>query len=335
MTTFSLLCFLLAANPQPSLHFSTVEIPLPGAEGAVSLDYLAAERASGRVWIPAGNTGSVDVLDVGSRKLTRIEGFTTRARETRMGARLEGPSAVTLGDGVAFIGNRATAEICSIDARKLAKMTCVGLAVPSDGVAYVPATKEVWVTTPRDESVTLVDASDASHLKTSARIALPGRPEGYAVDSARGLFFTNLEDKDQTLVIDVKTRKVKQAWSAQCGVNGPRGLAYDQSRQLLFVACTDKVEVLDAGRDGAVLAGIKTGAGVDNIDYLDATQNLYVAAGKAARLTVAHVGERGELVTLGTAATAEGARSVVAARNGTAVVADPARGRVLMISPQP
>jgi hypothetical protein len=73
---------------------------------------------------------------------------------------------------------------------------------------------------------------------------------------------------------------------------------------------------------------------VDNIDYLDAEQNLYVAAGKAARLTVAHVGVRGKLVTLGTAATAEGARVVVVARDGTAVVADPMHGRVLMISPQ-
>lgn len=334
MTTLLFLSFLLAANPQPSLHFSTVEIPLPGAQGAVSLDYLAAERASGRVWIPAGGTGSVDVLDVGSRKVTCIEGFTTRAREARAGTRVLGPSAVALGDGVAFIGNRATAEICGIDARKLAKMACVELAVPGDGVVYVPATKEVWVTTPRDESVTLVDASDASHLKQSFRLALSGKPEGYAVDSARGLFFTNLEDKDKTLVIDVKTRRVKQTWAAQCGSDGPRGLAYDQSRQLLFVACTDKVEVLDAGRDGAVLAQMETGAGVDNIDYLDAEQNLYVAAGKAARLTVAHVGVRGKLVTLGTAATAEGARVVVVARDGTAVVADPMHGRVLMISPQ-
>ena len=333
MTTLLFLHFLLAANSQP-LHVSMVEIPLPGAQGVVSLDYLAAERASGRVWIPAGNTGSVDVLDVGSRKVTRIEGFTTRARETRAGTRVLGPSAVALGDGVAFIGNRATAEICSVDARKMAKMACVELAVPGDGVAYVPAIKEVWVTTPRDESVTVVDASDPSHLKPSARIALLGKPEGYAVDSARGLFFTNLEDKDKSLVIDVKTRKVKQTWAAQCGSDGPRGLAYDQTRQLLFVACTDRVEVLDVGRDGAVLAQMETGAGVDNIAYLEAEQNLYVAAGKAARLTIVHVGERGKLAALGTAVTVEGARVVVVTRDGTAVVADPVHGRVLMFLPQ-
>jgi DNA-binding beta-propeller fold protein YncE len=326
--------FLLAADPQSSLHFSTVEVPLPGAEGAVSLDYLAADRTSGRVWIPAGNTGSVDVLDVASRKVTRIEGFTTRARETRGGTRVMGPSAVAIGDGVAFIGNRATAEICGIEVRKLAKIACVELTSPTDGVAYVPSTKEVWVTMPRDESLTLVDASDATHLRQAARIALPGKPEGYAVDSARGWFFTNLEDKDKTVVIDVKSRKVMKTWNAGCGSDGPRGLAYDQTRRFLFVACTDKVEVLDAGHDGAVLAQLDTGAGVDNIDYLETKQNLFVAAGKAARLTVAHVGAGGKLVTLGTAPTAEGARVVVVARDGTAVVADPMHGRVLMISPQ-
>ena len=186
-----------------------------------------------RVWIPAGNTGSVDVLDVASHKVTRIDGFTTRARESRGGTRVMGPSAVAIGDGVAFIGNRATAEICSIDSRKLAKIACVELTSPADGVAYVPSTKEVWVTTPRDESVTLVDASDASHLKQSFRLALSSKPEGYAVDSARGLFFTNLEDKDKTVVIDVKSRKVMKTWNTGCGSDGPRGLAYDQARRFL------------------------------------------------------------------------------------------------------
>ena len=40
-----------------------------------------------------------------------------------------------------------------------------------------------------------------------------GQPEGYAFDEKHGLFFTNLEDKGGTVVIDIKTRAVTATWS--------------------------------------------------------------------------------------------------------------------------
>ncbi len=333
MTTVLLLQILLAAEAPPTLHLSSAAISLPGANGTVALDYFAVDRSSGRVWIPAGDTGSVDVLDVATKKVTRMEGFATATREIRGKSRSLGPSAVSLGDGIAYVGNRANSEICAIDARKLAKLACVALTVPTDGVQYVAATKEVWVTTPRDQSITVVDASNARRPTQKSRIALPGEPEGYAVDEGRGLFFTNLEDKDKTLVIDVRSHRVMKTWEARCGQDGPRGLAYDPVKQFLFVACTDHVEVLDAAHDGAILSKLETGAGVDNIDYLDTRHSLYVAAGKAARLTVAHVSDSGVLTVLGSAATAAGGRCVVVAADGAAVVGDPSHGGVLLLSP--
>ena len=35
-------------------------ISLPGANGVVVLDHLAYDRARGRLWVPASNTGNVD-----------------------------------------------------------------------------------------------------------------------------------------------------------------------------------------------------------------------------------------------------------------------------------
>jgi hypothetical protein len=266
-------------------------------------------------------------------KVTPIVGFATGMRRGRS----LGPSAVSLAGDVAYIGNRATGELCTVDARLLAKMGCVTLAVPSDGVQAVPATREAWVTTPVDRSITIVDVSNAESPRVKSRIFLAGDPEGYALDEGRGLFFTNLEDKDQTLVIDVRSHRVVERWKAHCGDGGPRGLAYDQTRQLLFVACTDHVAVLAAGGKGTLLATLATGGGVDNIDYLEERQALYVAAGKAARLTVAHVDGNGQgkvtLTVAGTATTAEGSRVVVAAPDGTAVVADPGHGRLLVFAP--
>ena len=319
------------AAPQP--RFTTRPIALPGATGPVSLDYLASDRATGRVWIPAGDTGSVDVLDVASGAVTRIKGFPTAEREIRGHKRLVGPSSASIGDGVVYAGNRANSEVCVIDSTRLVRGSCIALASSPDGILYVGATRELWVTTPRDKSITILDASAPPRLWTKMKIVFDGEPEGYAVDNGRGIFYTNLEDKDKTLAIDVRTRKVVSTWSPQCGSDGPRGLAVDSSRGLLFVACTDHLQVLDTAHDGALLSRLDTGAGVDNIDYLEARQLLYVAAGKAARLTIAQVGDKGAVETVATVVTSEGARTVVADRDGNAVVGDPAQGRVLLITP--
>jgi len=60
-------------------------IILPGAPptGEVFMDYIAYDRAHHRVWVPAGNTGSVDVVDAGTDRVTRIDGFSTAEVERR------------------------------------------------------------------------------------------------------------------------------------------------------------------------------------------------------------------------------------------------------------
>src|SRR6202035_538617 len=116
--------------------------------------------------------------------------------------------------------------------------------------------------------ITVLDTSTPGKLKVKTKIGLDGAPEGYAVDDTRGVFYTNLEDKDKTLVLDVKTHKVVATFEAQCGAEGPRGLAVDGGRGFLFVACTDHVEVLlDVAHAGTLISKLDTGAGVDNIDY--------------------------------------------------------------------
>jgi DNA-binding beta-propeller fold protein YncE len=333
----------LSAAPAPSasavafgLRFTPTPIALPGATGSVGLDYLAVDRSHGRVWVPAGETGSVDVIDEATGKVTRIEGFPTKEVEGRGGAkRVVGPSSATIGDAFVYVGNRANSEVCAVDAAKLTRGACVALPSSPDGLQYVASTKEVWATTPRDKSITVIDASAPAKLTIKTKITLAGDPEGYAIDQTRGIFYTNLEDGDKTVVLDVKAHHVAATWEPHCGSEGPRGLALDAEKGFLFVACTDHVQVLDIGHSGAPLSQLATGAGVDNIDYLDARGQLYIAAGKTGALTVAHVEGKGVLTLVATAPTAPGTRVVVAGRDGTAYVADGRQGRVLMLKPAP
>jgi DNA-binding beta-propeller fold protein YncE len=314
----------------------------------VHLDYLAAERERGRAWVPAGETGRVDVLDGRTGAVTIVEGFPTSEGEVLGKKLMLGPSAVAVGDGIAYVGNRGDGTICAIDARSFERLPCLrvsaaGLATSPDGLAYVAPTRELWATLgapplgirPEGGAILVLDASDPRALAPKGRIELDGAAEGYAVDPGRGRFYTNLEDRGRTVAIDVRTRRVVASWEPRCGPKGPRGLAVDTARNQVFVACTDRVVALDGSLPGAVLGTLETGAGLDNIDYLESRQQLFVAAASTATLTVIHVDRHGLLAPVATGETARFARVVVADGDGRAYVADPAGGRVLVFAPAP
>jgi len=306
-------------------------VPLPGTAGRATLDYLVFEPTRGRVWVPLAETGSVEVFDPADGRFTRIDGFKTAEREAHGAKRMMGPSSGSFGEGFVYVGNRASNEVCPVDAGTLVRAACTTLPSPPDGVLFVESTKELWVTTPKDASVTVLDASRPGTLTLKTVVKTPGSPEGYAVDESRGLYFTNLEDKDQTIAIDVMTHKIKSTWPSACGGDGPRGIAVDPTDQIVMVACTDHLQMLDGAHDGAALAKVDTGAGVDNVQWLASRRLLYVGAAKAARLSVIHVDPKGSPTVVATTSTPVGARNAVVDASGTAYLADPADGALFVV----
>ena len=322
-----------AAKPDAT-NTEIAAIALPGAPAeGVSLDYLAVDRGRHRVWVPAGGTGNAVVIDTKTQDVRKVEKFPTKEVERRGQKRLVGISSATVGDGFVYVGNRADSSVCAVDAKTLERGACVTLPGSPDGLAFIADKKEVWVTTPHDQAIVILDVSAPASPKVAGSFKLEGEPEGYAVDDKAGLFYTNLEDKDRTLRIDVATRKVTATWMPACGEDGPKGLAIERKGQLLMVACPDHVEVLDAGKDGAILSKLDTGDGVDNIDYLPGDRALYVAAGRAGKLTVAHLDDKGVLKTTATTSTAVGARNAVVSDDGVAYVADGPAGKILVVRP--
>jgi DNA-binding beta-propeller fold protein YncE len=319
------------AAPAASSPVTAITLPDAPADG-LTLDYLAVDRERKRVWVPAAGSGKVVAIDADSRTLHAIDGFKTAEMERNGHKRVVGPSSATVGDGVVYVGNRADSSVCAIDAASLAKAGCVTLETPPDGVAYVASKKEVWVTTPRDQSITILDVSSPKAPKSAGRIALQGDPEGYAVDDAGGFFYTNYEDKDKTLRIATATRKVTSTWDPKCGEAGPRGLALDARHRFLLVACTDHLQVLSAA-DGHAVATLPTGAGVDNLDFLPSRGAVYAAASGAATLTVASVDDKGALQQTASVPTVKGARNAVVTDDGTVWIADGPEGKILVVRP--
>jgi DNA-binding beta-propeller fold protein YncE len=309
-----------APTTTPPQSSSTQAVPLPGATGPVTVDFIAYEPARDRVWIPVGETGSVDVFDVASRTFARVDGFKTKEREAHGRKRMMGPSSVTFGDGLAFVGDRASNEVCAIDVATLKLGACVTLESAPDAVAWVAATHEVWATTPKDTSITIIEGAATPRVK--GKIATGGEPEAYAIDGST--FYTNYEDKNATVGIDVASHEIKTTWPLQCS-DGPRGLAFDP-RGLVVVACTDGIEVLKGGR---VAGKLDVGAGVDLIDMSGG--DVWVASSKTSRLVVAHVEDDGTARSVATIATSPGVRNPVVGAHGKAFAVDPEHGTLVML----
>jgi len=321
-----------AAAPMTAGAFATTTVALPGGgPDGVGMDYLLYDPRTNAVWVPAGNTGSVDVIDVATGKLSRIAGFVTLEVERRGGKRTVGPSAAALGDrGTVYIGSRGDSTICAFDETSFAKRACHQLDSTPDGIAYVATTREVWVTTPRDNSIRVLDATT---LAQKARLAFDGAPEGFAADDKRGRFYTNLEDKDVTLAIDLASHQTVATWKSGCGEDGPHGLRLAEPDGFLLVACSSRLESLDVAHDGASLGTIETGDGVDDFDYSAPDHRVYVGAAKAATLTIASLDPRGKLAVLASVPTQSGARNGVVTSAGSVYLSHSRASELVVVAP--
>jgi len=305
----SLSIFLTAAQlnaHKVTSDYELTPIALPGASGVVALDYFAYDRATGKVWVPASNTGNVDVIDENSNAASQVTGFKTGEVALRGRKVTLGPTAVSIGEGVAYIGNRGDSSLCVIDAQTLKGGECLqvapaaaGPAAAPDAVVYVAATKELWITTgappigvaSADKTIQVFDVSEPRHLKWKMKIPLDGSAEGYAVDNQRGIFYTNIEEAGKTVAIDARSHKVVAEWKVHDDL---QGLTLDSARGFLFVACGDHVVSLDVAHGGKLIDSIVTGPGLDNIDFSSEQKVLYAAASVTAILSIIDMADDGK-----------------------------------------
>ena len=103
---------LHAASDQTANYTTrTLALPDHGHEN-VTMDYIAYDPKTGYVWIPAINLGSVYVVDTGNGSVREISGFATNEVELGGRKRRQGPSGVSVGDGVVRSEERRVGKEC-------------------------------------------------------------------------------------------------------------------------------------------------------------------------------------------------------------------------------
>ena len=178
--------FCHAAEPYHLLK----EIPVGGEGG---WDYASVDSAGQRLYVSHGSKVVIIDLakDVVAGEITNTPGVHGLA------------VAPELKRGLVTCGRENKGALVDLKTLQIVSKTDTG-ANP-DGMLYEPGQKEFYTFNGRGESATVIDALSG---KVVATIPLGGKPEFAVADVKAGRVFNNLEDKNDVVAMDTKTRRL-------------------------------------------------------------------------------------------------------------------------------
>jgi DNA-binding beta-propeller fold protein YncE len=231
------------------------------------------------------------------------------------------------GLGKLYVSDRTSQSLWIVDSGSAAIAGKVALAAEPDYVRFVAATSELWVTEPSADQLEIFSLSDSVGPRSVARVPLKNGPESLVIDALRGRAYAH-RWQATSVVFDLKTRALVAEWPNGCAAS--RGIALDEKRGWLFVACGEgRVSVLDVANGGKTLSTLTRGSGFDVIGYSAGLGHLYLAGGRCACLVTLGVDTQGTLGFLGRADAPASTHCTVADDHRHAWLCDPAGGRLL------
>jgi len=317
-----------AETTAPALMMPRSPIQLPGGEAGVGLDDLQWSARLGRLLIPAGRTGAVDLIDPATGAVQQVSGF--GGQDGSAHGHGAGSTSAVDGGGWLLAIDRSRKELAVADPAKLAIVAHAPLAAGPDYVRWLDSAREVWVTEPHDEQIEVfkLPAEGAPQPAAVTKLSVKGGPEALVFDGTHTRAYSNLWN-GSTVAIDVASHAVVATWGNGC--KGSRGLALDEAHGWLFVGGEEGLATaLDVAHDGKSLGSAPTGKGVDIICYDPARRHLYVPA-EDGTLTILGVNKEGALTVLKTCKVCEGAQGVVTDGAGRVFVGDPDKGQLVVV----
>jgi len=235
------------------------KVPVAGTGG---WDYVIVDEAGRRVYI--AHATQVDVLDADSLAVVGTIPNTPGAHGV----------AIVTEAGRGYITAGKSDAVIPFDLKTLKTYPEIKVGKKPDAIVYEPLTKRVYVMNGDSDSITVLNGADGAVVGT---IDLGSGPE-YGVSDGKGNFYVNLEEKAETLHIDVKTMKVVHHWPlAPCGT--PTALAMDVAGERLFVGCRSKHLGVVNAESGKVVYTAPIGERVDAGAFDPSTKLVYLSTG--------------------------------------------------------
>ncbi|HEV8412929.1 MAG TPA: YncE family protein [Bryobacteraceae bacterium] len=282
-------------------------------KGEGGTDYVAAEAATGRVFVSRGNhmmvvdgpTGKV-LGDIPTPLNVHGAGIATKA-------------------GHGFTTNGGDSTVTMFDLKTLAVIKQIPVMQGGlDGIMYDEPDDKIILTNHSRPIGTLIAIDPKSGDIVGTAELEDNSPEGAAADG-KGHIFVNNERKNTMQVIDVKTWKATASWPlAPC--EGPTGIAYDKASNRIFSGCNKTSVVVDPNT-GKVVATIMNGTRVDALGWDPSKKLMYIPNGGEGNVTVVHQDSPDKYTTVATVNTFAGAKTItVDPKTHNAYLFQPERG---------
>jgi DNA-binding beta-propeller fold protein YncE len=259
--------------------------------GTGGWDYLTVDPEAHRLYI--AHQTRVDVVDTNTGKvLGAVEGLT----------RCHG-IVISPDHKVGFVSDGGANHVVAFDLTSFATIATIPAGTNPDGMTYERSSNTLWAFNGTSKNATIIDVANRSVVGTTA---LPGKPE-FPVSDDKGTVFVNIEDKNEIVRLDVKTRQITATWPL-VGCDSPSGLALDRTGGRLFSVCDGKKMAITDATTGKSLGTPTIGDGPDAAAY-DPSRKLAFSSNGEGTLTVVDADKPGYPV-LQTLPTMKGARTM-------------------------
>jgi len=215
---FLLATTYIAAAPPATYHLIK-KIPFGAAPGGTEyFDYITFDPATRRVYLSHGTEIKIVEADTG-----KVLGTVTGLQRDH--------GIVALNElGRGFITDGNAGEVVVFDLKTFKVTGHIKAGGDPDSLLYDPSSKHIFVFNGESKDTTVIDPTTE---KVVATIPLGGAPE-QAVADGKGTIFDNLEDKNEVVVLDSQTHKIKARWTV-APAGQPVSIAMDREHRRLFI----------------------------------------------------------------------------------------------------
>jgi DNA-binding beta-propeller fold protein YncE len=246
-------------------------IDLPGHIAPGGFDHAALHRASRRLYVAHTTNDALDVIDCATDKYLRsIHGLT-------------GVAGALVSDerNLIFTSNRGENTVGFFAPEDETNLVKIPAGIRPNGLSFDPRRNRLLAANVGDPiiagSFTLSVIDIQSHTMI-ASIPVPGRTRWALFDSQDDVFYVNIADPAQIVVVDAQAPD-HVARTMGVPAAGPHGLDLDGDTHRLFCACDAKKLITLNPRSGQALSELDLSGSPDVIFFNPALKHLYVAIG--------------------------------------------------------
>jgi DNA-binding beta-propeller fold protein YncE len=251
-----------AAPAEPATLELVQTISLKGAPGR--LDHLAIDSKHGRLFIANLSNNSLDVVDLKAGKLIKqvpgqkeIQGIAYAPDLERI-----------------YVGNGIGGECNVFDGKDYKLLKSIKLP-DADNVRYLARRGLVYVGH-ADKSLSAIDART---FEVKATLKLPGRPEGFQVETKRPRLYLNTVAPTRLVVVDTDKNEVLHRHPLKLA-DRAYPMALDEANHRVFIGCRRKPSVVVVDSDsGKEIASVAIPEDIDDLFYDAKNKRLYASCG--------------------------------------------------------